>query len=80
MTKPEKPSVFEALGYGKYDPKPEYKSHALLKTKEGWVVFEIVMRGLQVSSVEMVCQPTVKAFAAERFRILSAHSIRSNDG
>jgi hypothetical protein len=69
-------TVFEELGYGKFDPKPEYCAYSLVKTKEGWVVFEIVMKGITPASISIVCQPTVKALAAEKYRIYVARSIR----
>ena len=68
-------TAFEQLGYGKFDPKPEYKTHALVKTKDGWVVLEILMKGLQAVEVAVVCQPTIWAHAAERFKVFTVKNM-----
>jgi hypothetical protein len=68
-------SAFEKLGYGKYDPKPTYTAHSLVKTKEGWVVISVIMRGQQADEVKTLCEPLPRALAIANYRIITAQYI-----
>lgn len=65
----DKSTVFEELGYGKFDPKPSYRTFSMFKSKEGWVVMQVTMQGLQAVEHKIVCKPTVRAHAIEQLKI-----------
>lgn len=70
-----KRTIWEELGYDKFESKPTYSSYSLVKTKAGWVVLEVKMQGLQVQDVTIACQPTVRAHAVERLKILTVKAL-----
>jgi hypothetical protein len=65
----EKKTIFEELGYDKFTPKPHYETYALVQVTDGWAVFRIKFKGLQVDTMELVSLPAPKALAKEQYRI-----------
>lgn len=75
-SKDEKQLQFELIGYSKWEAKPEYVGYSLFKARDGWVVMEITMNGVNVVGLNARCLPTIKSQAIESLKILISRHIQ----